>query len=148
MSLYSAKVCKMTGRGNAAVVVDVRRCRGIHAAWQLLAPPQVTALSGEHVSATEIETICRSGIDRACQLLDVTDSKFIILAAKGRIASLADLDGFALATMVAVGRALGREDSISEVALDRRRWPVGTRLAAAWSGKSSSCAREWICELS
>ena len=134
MSLYSAKVCKMTGRGNAAVVVDVRRCRGIHAAWQLLAPPQVTALSGEHVSATEIETICRSGIDRACELLDVTDSKFIILAAKGRIASLADLDGFALATMAAVGRALGREDSISEAALVgaggpwervwRRRGPV------------------------
>lgn len=117
MPTFSATVCKINGTGVASVTVELLPSDELEIRCNLTSPVQVDVTEGKPFESVEIEVICMSGARYARNVFHMSKSRIVIRAAKGAVAPL-DIQAFAIATVLAIGRALGKEDLIPAKALE------------------------------
>ncbi|HEX4147202.1 MAG TPA: hypothetical protein VHY91_27140 [Pirellulales bacterium] len=106
----SAGIEPVGGDEFASVSVEVVPSDTFHIKCGLEAPIEVEAVDGT-VNPAGIEIACMSGARYARHVLPLAESTVVIRGAVGRIA-LANSEGFSIATVLAIGRALGRENQL------------------------------------
>lgn len=111
MPACSGKVRKIGGEGIASATVEVVPSSMFQVKCDLTFPIQVQDLDGQPFAATEIEVTCMSGASYARHVFPLDSSRVIIRTANGTIERL-DIEAFAIATVLAIGRALARESLI------------------------------------
>lgn len=111
MSASSGVVRKIGDEGIASATVEVVPSSQFQVKSDLTTPIQVRDLEGKPFAATEIEITCMSGARYARHVFPLDRSRVIIRTAQGTIAPL-DIEAFAIATVLAIGRALAQEDLI------------------------------------
>jgi len=111
MSTAYGKIRKVGGVGWATAMVEVVPSSTFQVKCDLLAPVQVQDLEGHPFPAQEIEITCMTGATYARHVVPLSRSRVILRAAQGTVAPR-DIQAFAIATTLAIARALAAEDSI------------------------------------
>jgi hypothetical protein len=112
----SAKIETIGGQESAFVSVEVVPSVAFHTKCDIEAPIEVEGVDGTIIDSVGIEIACKCGATYARHVLPLAESTVVIRGATGRIA-LSNFDGFSIATVFAIGRALGREDQIPAAVL-------------------------------
>ena len=112
MSLFSATIRKKNGIGEISVTVEILPHSEFHMRFDPLSPTEVMTPDG---SAIEVEAMCLSGTRYARHFLPLNESRVIIRGAKG-IIEPSDYDAPSIATVLAIGLALQKEELIPEKA--------------------------------
>jgi hypothetical protein len=95
------------------VAVEVVPGGGFRAKCDMMTPVDIRNLAGTTLEAPGIEVACMSAARYARHLFPPWDAWVVIREVSGRCASVSDAaDGLAVATVLAIGRALGREGAI------------------------------------
>ena len=114
MSLFTAGVRKINGEGEVSVTIEVVRGSEFHMKYEPLSPSGVRSTDGHVI---EPGPMCLSGARYARRIFPLDQSTVLIRGATGTIGAQ-DGQSLAFATVLAIGRALGMEDSIPERAFE------------------------------
>jgi hypothetical protein len=101
---------RLDGKAVASVSVVISRGEGFKVACDPSASFQAEVLDGL-IAPEGIQVACMSGARYARHLFPLAESTILIKGAAGRIAQC-DFEAFSMATVVAIGRALGLENGI------------------------------------
>ena len=118
MATSSGKVCKVGGNGQVSVTVEVVAGGGFSAVCELTPPVDVHDLEGKPFEASGIEVMCKSGARFARHFFPPWDARVVFRAASGCVSELDIGEALGVATVLAIGRALGRENSIPAKAFE------------------------------
>jgi hypothetical protein len=105
-----AEIERFEGKAVASVWVEISRGAGFRVACDPSSSFQVEVLDGV-IAPEGIQVACMSGARYARHLFPLAESTILIRGAVGRIAQC-DFEAFSIATVVAIGRALGLESRI------------------------------------
>ena len=111
MSSYSATIRKIKGIGEVSVTVELLPHTEFHMRFDPSSPTEVTTPDG---NAIEAGPMCLSGARYARHLFPLNNSRIMIKAAKGTLESQDDNDALCIVTILAIGKALQKEELIPE----------------------------------
>jgi len=115
----SAEIERADREEFASVSVEVVPSGAFRIKCGLEAPIEVEAVDGI-VDPAGIEIACMSGARYARHVLPLAESTVIIRGAKGRVA-VSSFEAFSIATVLAIGRALGRGGEVPAAVLHGAR---------------------------